>query len=566
MFTLQEPRIVLTEERTVYLLLLSGDPESARRMVQSRYPHARQVLLSRRVLRESSWKGQVRAFRELRGEALVIFSEALSGLKEPQLLLCSAFLHACSETILADERGELKVYTRSALLRHLPVLFFSGFLDLLVLIGGWVLVRIFCSFTKPQLPLATHTDFDVAYLYPFPFDRAVSGGAVSHVTGFLSGLAENSAACEIFSGRPMRFDRFPIHEIPNRRRRYVFNESQTLSYNLRFALSVKQQVAERSPTVLYQRHGRFVVAGALLSWLTSIPLVLEYNGSEFWVTKHWDPARFRGLLRLCEQACIKTAFLIVVVSEALRDELLQQGVSQERILVNPNGVDPVAFQPDCGGREMRSELGFTSDNVVVCFVGSFGYWHGIAVLERAITMLMKRSKDRSLSSNLRFLLVGDGVLQAEIREALREYEQSGFVVFTGLLPHEAIPRLLDASDILVSPHIPMPDGRPFFGSPTKLFEYMAMAKAIIASNLDQLAQVLTHATTAWLVRPGSDVELAAAIEMLAEEAELRGALGQNARAHILDRYTWRVNAGRVLARVSAPRDLSLELTAGRQTV
>jgi glycosyltransferase involved in cell wall biosynthesis len=215
---------------------------------------------------------------------------------------------------------------------------------------------------------------------------------------------------------------------------------------------------------------------------------------------------------------------------------------------------------------MRTELGFTSDNVVVCFVGSFGYWHGVAVLERAVTMLMKRSKDCSVSTNLRFLLVGDGVLQAEIREALREYEQSGLVVFTGLLPHEAIPRLLDASDILVSPHVPMPDGRPFFGSPTKLFEYMAMAKAIIASNLDQLAQVLTHGKTAWLVRPGSDVELAATIEMLAEEAELRGALGQNARAHILDRYTWRVNASRVLARVSAPRDLSLELSAGRQTV
>jgi glycosyltransferase involved in cell wall biosynthesis len=149
---------------------------------------------------------------------------------------------------------------------------------------------------------------------------------------------------------------------------------------------------------------------------------------------------------------------------------------------------------------------------------------------------------------------------------VREYEQSGLVVFTGLLPHEAIPGLLDASDILISPHVPMPDGRPFFGSPTKLFEYMTMGKAIIASNLDQLAQVLTHGATAWLVRPGSDVELAAAIEMLAEDSELRSSLGQNARGHILDRYTWRVNAEHVLARISAPRNLSLELSARRQTV
>jgi glycosyltransferase involved in cell wall biosynthesis len=436
----------------------------------------------------------------------------------------------------------------------------------MVLIGTWVLVRIFCSVTKPQFHLATNTHLDVAYLYPFPFDRAIPGGALSHVTGFVSGLAENGAACEIFSGRAMRCDHFRVHEIPNRRRLYVFHESQALSYNLRFALSAKKQLAGRWPRVFYQRHGRFVVAGALLSWLTSVPLVLEYNGSEFWVSKHWDPARFPGLLRLCEQACLKTAFLIVVVSEALRDELLQQGVPQERILVNPNGVDPSVFQPGCGGREVRTEFGFTSDKVVVCFVGSFGYWHGIAVLQHAIGMLLKRSKDCSVSTNLRFLLVGDGVLQAETREALREYEQEGLVVFTGLLPHEVIPGLLDASDILVSPHVPMPDGRPFFGSPTKLFEYMAMGKAIIASNLDQLAQVLTHGTTAWLVRPGSDVELAAAIEMLAEDSELRTSLGQNARANILDRYTWCVNAEHVLARISAPRDLSLELSARRQTV
>lgn len=556
---------MVTPRRVVYILLLSGAPEDARRIVQSRYPNSSQVLLSRRALRESGWKGQIRAFRELRGDALVIFSEALSALKEPHLLLCSAFLHACRETVFADKNGELRVYTRPALFRHLPELFFSGFLDLMVFIGAWALVRIFCLVTKPQSHLATNTHLDMAYLYPFPFDRAVSGGALSHVTGFLSGLAENAAACEIFSGRPMQCDQFRVHEIPNRRRLYVFNESQALSYNLRFALSAKKQLSGRRPRVFYQRHGRFVLAGALLSWLTSIPLVLEYNGSEFWVTKHWDPSRFRGLLRLYEQACLKSAFLIVVVSEALRDELLQQGVLQERILVNPNAVNPSAFQPGCGGREVRTEFGFTSDTVVVCFVGSFGYWHGIAVLQHAIAMLMKQSKNCPGSTNLRFLLVGNGVLQAETREALREYEQKGLVVFTGLLPHEAIPRLLDASDILVSPHVPMPDGRPFFGSPTKLFEYMAMAKPIIASNLDQLAQVLTHGTTGWLVRPGNDVELAAAIEALAQDSALRRSLGQNARAAILDGHTWRVNAARVLARVSAPRDLAPELAARRQT-
>jgi glycosyltransferase involved in cell wall biosynthesis len=547
----------MTTTRTVYILLLSGDSEDARRLVQSRYPECTQALLSKRELRENGWKGQVRAFRQLRGEALVIFSEALSALKEPRLLRCSAFLHNCRETVFAYSSGEVRIYSRLALFGQLPEVLFSAALDFLVLIGSWMFAHVLCLFAKPQPHVTADAELDVAYLYPYPFDRAAPGGAMTHVTGFLSGLAENTTCCEIFSGCRMTVDQFPLHQIPNKRKLYIVSESQALSYNIRFALAVKKKLKGRRARFFYQRHGRFVTAGALLSWLLSVPLVLEYNGSEFWITQHWDPARFRRILLLCEEVSISTAFLIVVVSDALRDELLQRGVLPERILVNPNAVDPAVFQPGCGGPEARGELGFTPDDVVVSFVGSFSYWHGIPVLQQAILRLMERSKGSAGLSKLRFLLVGDGLLQAEVRQALREYEQSRVVVFTGLLPHDSIPRLLDASDILVSPHVPMPDGSPFFGSPTKLFEYMAMGKAIVASNLDQLSQVLDHGTTAWLVPPGNEVELAAAIEMLANDPELRRCLGQNARATILDRHTWRVNAARVLAHFSGLRQSNL---------
>ena len=92
----------------------------------------------------------------------------------------------------------------------------------------------------------------------------------------------------------------------------------------------------------------------------------------------------------------------------------------------------------------------------------------------------------------------------------------------------------------------MPDNHPFFGSPTKLFEYMAMGKAIAASALDQIAEVLEHGRTALLVAPGDSVELAAAIRRLAGDPPLRAELGRNARAAALARHTWRQNAARVL--------------------
>jgi glycosyltransferase involved in cell wall biosynthesis len=99
----------------------------------------------------------------------------------------------------------------------------------------------------------------------------------------------------------------------------------------------------------------------------------------------------------------------------------------------------------------------------------------------------------------------------------------------------------------------MPDGRPFFGSPTKLFEYMAMGKAIAASALDQISDVLECGGTALLVRPGDPRELAKAIQRLAANAQLRIELGRNARETALARHTWRQNARRVLAYYAVAR-------------
>ena len=117
--------------------------------------------------------------------------------------------------------------------------------------------------------------------------------------------------------------------------------------------------------------------------------------------------------------------------------------------------------------------------------------------------------------------------------------------FAGRISHEKVRSYLDACDILVSPHVASADGSEFFGSPTKLFEYMAMGKGIVASRLGQIAEVITDEETGLLVEPGDPIGLARAIERLAVDGELRERLGAAARKTAIERYTWRHNAARV---------------------
>lgn len=538
----------------VYLHVRTGPVEDAKRLVEAHYPDCELTVLSHRELREAGWKGQVRALRNLRGKALVFYCQSLGEIYQPQLLVWTGLVHKCGDTVIADGSGHFRVYRRKDWIRLFPKTLLSALYDVLVLFSSWIFLQLL-KYAKRQYPAAVNAgdqDLDVCYLYPYPLDHSTIGGALSHVRGFLGGLAKENVRCEIYSGRELPSVPFPVRVIPARWTYFLLWEPLVILYNLSFVFRVRKSLGGRRVGMIYQRHGRFIFVGALLSRWLRAPLVLEYNGSEDWTAQFWDPSRFRTWLRLCEEVSLSSASLIVVVSKPLRDDLLRLDIPDERILVNPNAVDPETFQPECGGVELRKRLGVSEADVVVCFIGSFSYWHGIPVLQEAIQKLLGGQSDRVQTARLRFLLIGDGPLHAELRAALRMFEETDDVIFTGAVAHDKVPAYLDASDVLVSPHLPAPDGKPFFGSPTKLFEYMAMSKAIIASRLDQLALVLKHEETALLITPGDSEELARAINRLAENPEMRSSLGRRAREAAVAHHTWQQNACRVLQTV-APR-------------
>ncbi|HUE95340.1 MAG TPA: glycosyltransferase family 4 protein, partial [Longimicrobiaceae bacterium] len=321
-------------------------------------------------------------------------------------------------------------------------------------------------------------------------------------------------------------------------------EMPRLIHNDALLQTVEARWPEWRPDFVYNRYSMHGYSGPALRARFGVPYVCEYNGSFPWMNRHWGPRPmyFEDLGERIEMLNLRTADLVVVVSRAMKEEVVARGIDAEKVLVNPNGVDPDRYHPDIDGTPVRRRYRLES-GLVVGFIGTFGPWHGAEKLVEAASLVREHG---DLAAKVRFLLIGDGQRMGAVRQLIEEHGLQDRVVLTGRVPQEEGPAHLAACDILASPHVPNPDGTPFFGSPTKLFEYMAMGRAIVASDLDQIGEVLEHGRTGWLVEPGNADALARGIAHLCREADLRRQLSVAARREAEERHSWDSHTRRIL--------------------
>jgi len=392
---------------------------------------------------------------------------------------------------------------------------------------------------------------DVLYLRTDPGKELRAGGSVAHTAGVIKGFIASGYQPEYAGSIRMKAVEdtgIPIHYVDRRRWLRNIRELSFVGYAEILNSFLRQCHRGRHPGMIYQRYSMFNYTGALLSGKFKVPFVLEYNGSDVWVAKNWGtPLIFEKLADRIEIANLKAADIIVVVSKPLKDELINRGIDTDKILVNPNGVDAERYRPDIDGNRTRKKLGL-EERLVAGFIGTFGRWHGAEVLAAAVKDIVKAY------GNLHFLFIGDGMTMPLVKEIISSDNMEKHVTFTGLIPQNDAPEYLAACDMLISPHVRNPDGTPFFGSPTKLFEYMAMGKPIVASNLDQIGEVLAHGKTAWLVTPGDADDLSKGIIRLAEDKRLMAQLGRNAREEVVVKYTWTEHVRKIVDALEAILD------------
>lgn len=286
------------------------------------------------------------------------------------------------------------------------------------------------------------------------------------------------------------------------------------------------------PDVIYERYNLFYHAGVWLKRQAGLPLMLEINaplaeeravhGGVFW--KPWAQKSERAIWRAADAA--------LAVSGVMAEHIRAAGVDDGRIHVIHNGVSP-EFLSAHDGYKIRTRYGL-QDKIVLGFAGFMRDWHG---LDRVLRFMAAQRR-----GDLHLLLVGDGPARPGLESMAQELGVADRMTVVGVVQRAALAEFVAAFDIALQPAATP------YASPLKLFEYMALGRAILAPDQANIREILTDGEDAALFDPASPDAFDRALLALVDIPDLRGRLSAAARAHLIRRdYTWAGNARRVEA-------------------
>jgi glycosyltransferase involved in cell wall biosynthesis len=286
--------------------------------------------------------------------------------------------------------------------------------------------------------------------------------------------------------------------------------------------------------VVYERNGLYSAGLAMAAKRLKLPYVIFVEADQIMELDIMGKP-LTGLLRWRANHLFRynlhAADSILCVTEAGKRRLMSKWkVRAEKILVFPNAVYVDRFKPDRSARaQVRASLGMNLEPMIV-FVGNFFHWHDVSTLLKAFAAA------RRDCSEARLVLVGEGERRAEVMKQASELGLDHALRFTGIVPHSEVPRYMAAADIAV---VPYPDmQQEMWLSPLKLFEYMSSGKAIVASAVGQIVEIVEDGRNGVLVPPGDVSAMSRAFVHLIRDVDLCSKLGAQAREDAILKYSW----------------------------
>jgi colanic acid biosynthesis glycosyl transferase WcaI len=234
------------------------------------------------------------------------------------------------------------------------------------------------------------------------------------------------------------------------------------------------------------------------------------------------------LLEALEQFVYRQAEIVTVIASRMRDRLVQKGVPAGKVRVVPNFVDLDRLAPvprdNQFARRMKIENTFT-----VTYAGNMGPAQGLDVVIEAARLLSGRGSD------IRFLLIGEGMLREQLTSAAAELP-GAYVTVLPYQPSSMMPEIYGASDVSL---VPQAAATGSDAIPSKVYRIMASARPLIAVTEAQsdLAALVREAGCGATVEPGNAQQLADVVAAAAGDRQRWEEMGRRGRAHVAAHYS-----------------------------
>jgi glycosyltransferase involved in cell wall biosynthesis len=292
--------------------------------------------------------------------------------------------------------------------------------------------------------------------------------------------------------------------------------------------------------LVYERYSLWGFAGMSYARANQIPGILEVNEPLIEVALANKALVDAGGARQIAKRAFTDAGTIIAVSKEIRAYLKERTQEFGKVRVVQNGANLERFKPGLIPALPDRQSVFT-----VGYAGRLSMRHGIDTLVKAFAILHRRDP------RARLLLVGDGPDRDAIAQAASSVGIAGSVELTGAVSPGIVPRLMASMDVAVAP---FPRQEHFYGSPIKLFEYMASGLAVVSSSVGQPAEVIEDGVNGMLTPAGDFVALSRVLDTLRKDPQLRSRLGAAASEHVRSRNSWNGVVDKILGYAGVSRD------------
>ncbi|MBK9214768.1 MAG: glycosyltransferase family 4 protein [Chloracidobacterium sp.] len=302
-------------------------------------------------------------------------------------------------------------------------------------------------------------------------------------------------------------------------------------------------------TIVHTHSSKAGVLGRLAAWLAGTPIIVHTLHSL--VFHDYQPWLVNRAWWLAKKICAPMTDFYISVSEIIVKKAVAAGIAEpERFRTIYSGMEldwflNAKFDVDA----VKREFGIPLDAPVVGKIARLFELKGHDQLMDAAPEIVRRVP------NVRFFLIGDGVLLEHLQERARGYGILDNFVFAGLIDRERIPEMISAMDVVV--HTSLREGLA-----RVLPQSLAMGKPCVSFDIDGAPEVVITDHTGYLVEPFDSAGLSDGIARLLEDETLRQKLGQNGRRHVDPNF----RAEKMVADISDVYQMLLSKKADRVAV